>query len=102
VFIGKGFVETNFLYSYQSEIHCDFNHLARKKSNFIDDFLVTIELNSANLVNTGIIRFKSRVVKTLRGSSDDIGWLQHAPGMPQVQDGTSRFLELLSGMRYPI
>nr|KYP61650.1 hypothetical protein KK1_016156 [Cajanus cajan] len=42
---------------------------------------------------------KSRMVKTLRGSSDDIGWLQHAPGMPLVQDGTSRFLELLSDIR---
>ncbi|XP_020221624.1 uncharacterized protein LOC109804243 [Cajanus cajan] len=44
-------------------------------------------------------RIKSRMVKTLRGSSDDIGWLQHAPGMPLVQDGTSRFLELLSDIR---
>ncbi|TKY60848.1 hypothetical protein E2542_SST17951 [Spatholobus suberectus] len=44
-------------------------------------------------------RIKSRLVKTLRGSSDDIGWLQHAPGMPLVQDGTSRFLELLSDIR---
>lgn len=38
-------------------------------------------------------------MKTLRGSSDDVGWLQHAPGMPLVQDGTSRFLELLSDIR---
>ncbi|WJX48278.1 hypothetical protein P8452_34867 [Trifolium repens] len=44
-------------------------------------------------------RIKSRVLKTLRGSSDDIGWLQHAPGMPIVHDGTSRFLELLSDIR---
>jgi len=42
----------------------------------------------------------SRVKKTLRGSSDDIGWLQHTPGMPPVQDGTSRFLELLQEVRY--
>ncbi|GAU11706.1 hypothetical protein TSUD_74570 [Trifolium subterraneum] len=44
-------------------------------------------------------RIKSRVLKTLRGSSDDIGWLQQAPGMPLVHDGTSRFLELLSDIR---
>ncbi|KAK7319958.1 hypothetical protein RJT34_04687 [Clitoria ternatea] len=44
-------------------------------------------------------RTTSRVLKALRGSSDDIGWLQHAPGMPLVQDGTSRFLELLSNIR---
>ncbi|CAJ2676263.1 unnamed protein product [Trifolium pratense] len=42
---------------------------------------------------------KSRLLKTLRGSSDDIGWLQHAPGMPLVHDGSSRFLELLSDIR---
>ncbi|KAK7251539.1 hypothetical protein RIF29_34829 [Crotalaria pallida] len=46
-----------------------------------------------------IHRITSRVWKTLRGSSDDIGWLQQAPGMPPVQDGTSRFLELLSDIR---
>lgn len=37
---------------------------------------------------------------TLRGSSDDIGWLQCTPGMASVEDGTSRFLELLAGIRY--
>ncbi|XP_061343879.1 uncharacterized protein LOC133289873 [Gastrolobium bilobum] len=46
-----------------------------------------------------IHRITSRVSNTLRGSSDDIGWLQHASGMPPVQDGTSRFLELLSEIR---
>ncbi|MED6220708.1 hypothetical protein PIB30_047467 [Stylosanthes scabra] len=44
-------------------------------------------------------RLVSRMLKTLRGSYDDIGWLQHAPGMPPVQDGTSRFLELLAEIR---
>lgn len=37
---------------------------------------------------------------TLRGSSDDIGWLQCTPGMASVEDGTARFLELLAGIRY--
>ncbi|XP_062090869.1 uncharacterized protein LOC133797090 [Humulus lupulus] len=41
----------------------------------------------------------SRVQKTLRGSSDDIGWLQKTPGMPSVTDGTVRFLELLAEIR---
>ncbi|CAK7337463.1 unnamed protein product [Dovyalis caffra] len=41
----------------------------------------------------------SRVHKTLRGSSDDIGWLQHTPGMAPVEDGTVRFLELLENIR---
>ncbi|KAM7275537.1 hypothetical protein ACFE04_017403 [Oxalis oulophora] len=41
----------------------------------------------------------SRVQKTLRGSSDDIGWLQRTPGMAPVLDGTTRFLELLENIR---
>lgn len=41
----------------------------------------------------------SRVLKTLRGSSDDIGWLQHTPGMALVEDGSVRFQELLQGIR---
>ncbi|KAI3443737.1 hypothetical protein Pfo_000402 [Paulownia fortunei] len=41
----------------------------------------------------------SRVLKTLHGSSDDIGWLQFAPGMAPVEDGSARFLELLQSIR---
>ncbi|KAJ4839868.1 hypothetical protein Tsubulata_003173 [Turnera subulata] len=41
----------------------------------------------------------SRLRTTLRGSSDDIGWLQSTPGMAPVKDGTSRFLELLENIR---
>ncbi|KAL3625446.1 hypothetical protein CASFOL_030900 [Castilleja foliolosa] len=40
-----------------------------------------------------------RVVRTLHGSSDDIGWLQCAPGMAPVEDGSARFLELLHSVR---
>ena len=32
-------------------------------------------------------------------SSDNIGWLPRTPGMPGVEDGTTRFLELLAGIR---
>ncbi|KAI3983675.1 hypothetical protein MKX01_001079 [Papaver californicum] len=41
----------------------------------------------------------SRIQKTLRGSSDDIGWLQRAEDMPPVEDGTDRFRELLQDIR---
>ncbi|XP_059638188.1 uncharacterized protein LOC132280087 [Cornus florida] len=41
----------------------------------------------------------SRVQKTLNGSSNDIGWLQHTPGMAPVEDGSARFLDLLQGIR---
>nr|XP_010917822.2 uncharacterized protein LOC105042326 isoform X6 [Elaeis guineensis] len=32
---------------------------------------------------------------TLQGSSEDIGWLQRTEGLPPVEDGTARFMELL-------
>lgn len=41
----------------------------------------------------------ARVQTTLRGSSNDIGWLLRTPGMPSVEDGTSRFMELLERIR---
>ncbi|KAL8040555.1 hypothetical protein ABFS82_10G103800 [Erythranthe guttata] len=41
----------------------------------------------------------SRVLKTLHGSSGDIGWLQCDPRMPPVKDGSSRFRELLQSIR---
>lgn len=41
----------------------------------------------------------TRVRKTLHGSTDDIGWLQHTPGMAPVEDGSARFLELLQCIR---
>ncbi|KAL0410619.1 UNVERIFIED_CONTAM: hypothetical protein Slati_3651600 [Sesamum latifolium] len=44
-------------------------------------------------------RIISRVLRTLRGSSDDIGWLQRAPGMAPVRDGSAHFMELLQSIR---
>lgn len=41
----------------------------------------------------------SRVRITLRGSTDDIGWLQNNPNLPPVTDGSARFLELLQRVR---
>ncbi|XP_020094094.1 uncharacterized protein LOC109714084 [Ananas comosus] len=41
----------------------------------------------------------NRARKTVRGSADDIGWLQRDLGMPPVEDGTKRFLELLESVR---
>ncbi|XP_073262526.1 uncharacterized protein [Populus alba] len=46
-----------------------------------------------------VLSITSRVRKTLHGSSDDIGWLQHAHDMAPVEDGTVRFLELLEKIR---
>lgn len=41
----------------------------------------------------------SRTRKTVLGSTEDIGWLQRASGLPPVEDGTKRFIELLENIR---
>ncbi|XP_023526845.1 uncharacterized protein LOC111790226 isoform X2 [Cucurbita pepo subsp. pepo] len=43
-----------------------------------------------------------RALRTVRGSADDIGWLQSASGMPSVEDGTDRFMEILEDIRHGI
>ncbi|XP_071704339.1 uncharacterized protein [Rutidosis leptorrhynchoides] len=40
-----------------------------------------------------------KVRTTVRGSSDDIGWLQCAPDMPPVEDMTERFTNILDIIR---
>lgn len=42
-----------------------------------------------------IERIYKRLQSTLRGSVDDIGWLQREPGFPPVEERTDRFLKLL-------
>ncbi|KAL0739737.1 hypothetical protein Bca4012_081250 [Brassica carinata] len=47
---------------------------------------------------SGISMFQGlieRALRTVRGSADDIGWLQHDPEMPPVEDGTERFNKIL-------
>eukprot|EP00250_Pteridium_aquilinum_P016871 c23334_g2_i1 orf=169-1407(-) len=44
---------------------------------------------------TQIQRLYKRIQSTLRGSVDDIGWLQGAPGFPPVEERTDRFVQLL-------
>lgn len=41
-----------------------------------------------------------RAKKTVRGSADDIGWLQRDPQMPPVEDGTERFMEIIGDIRH--
>jgi len=40
-----------------------------------------------------------RARKTVRGSADDIGWLQRDQSLPTTEDWTARFLELLDSVR---
>ncbi|GAB2265223.1 hypothetical protein Dimus_000291 [Dionaea muscipula] len=54
---------------------------------------------SARCAKNRVTSFLSRLQKTLRGSSDDIGWMQQDPRLAPVEDGTSRFLELLQVIR---
>ncbi|XP_020204383.1 uncharacterized protein LOC109789762 [Cajanus cajan] len=67
--------------------------------------------NSSALVESnrtgqsGISIFQSlieRARRTVRGSADDIGWLQRDPGMPPVEDGTERFLEILDNIKHGV
>uniref|UniRef100_A0A0E0IMY3 Uncharacterized protein n=1 Tax=Oryza nivara TaxID=4536 RepID=A0A0E0IMY3_ORYNI len=39
-----------------------------------------------------------RARKTVRGSADDIGWLQQDQSLPPTEDGTARFLEILDAV----
>lgn len=41
-----------------------------------------------------------RARRTVRGSADDIGWIERAPGMSPVDDGTVRFMEIIDEIRY--
>ncbi|KAJ8900331.1 hypothetical protein K2173_024971 [Erythroxylum novogranatense] len=41
-----------------------------------------------------------RARKTVRGSVDDIGWLQRDPEMPPVEDGTEKFMEIIDNIRH--
>ncbi|WKA05398.1 hypothetical protein VitviT2T_023368 [Vitis vinifera] len=43
-----------------------------------------------------------RARRTVRGSADDIGWIQRAPGMPPVEDGTDRFMEIIDEIRHGV
>ncbi|XP_039790473.1 uncharacterized protein LOC120656447 [Panicum virgatum] len=42
---------------------------------------------------------EERARKTVRGSADDIGWLQRDQSLPRTEDGTARFLEILDSVR---
>ncbi|KAA8515881.1 hypothetical protein F0562_019060 [Nyssa sinensis] len=60
-------------------------------------------VQSAHTSQNGIPLFQGlveRVRRTVRGSADDIGWLQHASEMPPVEDGTERFMKIISDIRH--
>ncbi|KAL2319951.1 hypothetical protein Fmac_028920 [Flemingia macrophylla] len=62
-------------------------------------------VESNRIGQSGISIFQSlieRARRTVRGSADDIGWLQRDPGMPPVEDGTERFLEILDNIKHGV
>ncbi|XP_027192733.1 uncharacterized protein [Cicer arietinum] len=62
-------------------------------------------VESNNTGQSGISIFQGlidRARRTVRGSADDIGWLQHAQGMPPVEEGTERFLEILDSIKHGV
>lgn len=64
------------------------------------DTLVVSNYTASN----GISMFQSliqRARRTVRGSADDIGWLQRS-GLPPVEDGTDKFMKILDDIRHGI
>ncbi|XP_057498945.1 uncharacterized protein LOC130783376 isoform X2 [Actinidia eriantha] len=60
-------------------------------------------IQSTQTSQNGISIFQGlieRARRTVRGSADDIGWLQRAPEMPPVEDGTERFMEVIDDIRH--
>lgn len=64
-----------------------------------------VQSTSTNTSQSGISLFQGlieRARRTVRGSADDIGWLQRDPDMPSVEDGTERFMEILDSVRHGV
>ncbi|PHU17557.1 PHD finger protein ALFIN-LIKE 4 [Capsicum chinense] len=64
---------------------------------------LTGQVLSTNISPNGISIFQGlieRVIRTVRGSADDIGWLQRASHMPPTEDQTNRFVEILDDIRH--
>ena len=66
-------------------------------------FSYALEINLEQKYNSGLSIFQCSLVdrarKTVRGSADDIGWLQRVQSLPSTEDGTTRFLEILDSVR---
>ncbi|KMS99987.1 hypothetical protein BVRB_1g018260 [Beta vulgaris subsp. vulgaris] len=64
-----------------------------------------VQSTSTSTSQSGISLFQGlveRARKTVRGSADDIGWLQRDPDMPPVEDGTERFMEILDSISHGV
>ncbi|GAB4861955.1 hypothetical protein Ancab_037210 [Ancistrocladus abbreviatus] len=70
-----------------------------------EDAGALVEPASTSTSSYGISLFQGlieRARRTVRGSADDIGWLQRDAGMPSIEDGTERFMEILDSIRHGV
>jgi hypothetical protein len=92
-------------------ISCDFFKMWEQYLKFLNLFYVPLDVWMGLAFLLGFLpvllnhvmiacRLIERARRTVRGSADDIGWLQRASGMPSVEDGTGRFMEILDNIRY--
>lgn len=64
-----------------------------------------VESAPSTTIPYGITLFQGLIDKarrTVRGSADDIGWLQRDPSQPPAEDGTERFMEILNLIRHGV
>lgn len=68
---------------------------------YIHDYLTYGELKFICIFDSFflLLRLVNRVQTTLRGSADDIGWLQKMPNALPVEDDTAGFLKALEIIR---
>jgi hypothetical protein len=82
----------------------DANSPSRESTEILPQ--ATNAIVTSNRLNlNGISMFQGlieRARRTVRGSADDIGWLQRAPEMPPVEDGTDRFNKILEDIGYEL
>ncbi|XP_010544590.1 PREDICTED: uncharacterized protein LOC104817202 [Tarenaya hassleriana] len=84
-------------YSSSSEASTSANSPSRESTENPSQATNAI-VPSYNVGLYGISMFQGlfeRARRTIRGSADDIGWLQRDPEMPPVEDGTERFNKIL-------
>ncbi|XP_021756342.1 uncharacterized protein LOC110721491 isoform X1 [Chenopodium quinoa] len=70
-----------------------------------ENFGASAQSASMSTSQSGISLFQGlveRARRTVRGSADDIGWLQRDPNMPPVENGTERFMEILDSISHGV
>lgn len=85
-----GHLVINIPSSFLQGLFFPFTFARRVSFSFMRSFQ-----NCVSQRSNQVRRLVGRIKSTLRGSIDDIGWLQHIPELPPVKDRTDRFVQLL-------